>query len=201
MLDTTFPTPYSKLSRQRQRELTRVASTAISAVLAMLNTEPLELLASLAAPQHANAHDDPQRSALKASAKPKGRDLLQLIAASPLAASLVHSYIASTQRKEPMAVRAQILAPLTQQYSLRMFNECFDIELEGIGGVTRYSWMFARWHCHVWKAGQTPPAQRPWRRRRRAPPRMSQCEGAHTREYLHATRCSFRRRVTPKARS
>ena len=57
-----------------------------------------------------------------------------------------------------MAVKAQILAPLTAQYSLRAFNECFEVVLADAGGpLKRYHWHFARWHNATWLAGQTAP--------------------------------------------
>jgi len=63
---------------------------------------------------------DPMRFTLsepKAVGKPQ---LLDLIAKSELARELVYSYVCAAQRKEPWAVKAQILSPFTAQYSLRL---------------------------------------------------------------------------------
>jgi hypothetical protein len=135
-----------------RRELITVASVAVHVVLSLIAPEPLATAAALAVPRQRNV--DPLRAALATSAQPKGRRLLDLIAASPMAKSLVHSFIAATDRKERAAAKAQILAPFTRQYSLRIFNECF--EADGIR-VTRHEWGTARWHEAVWRAGQTPP--------------------------------------------
>lgn len=139
-----------------RRELLAVASMAVHAVLSLLAPEPLATAAALAAPRQRNVDADPLRAALITSAQPKGRRLLELIAASPLAQSLLESWQAATARKERAATKAQILAPFTRQYSLRLFNECFQVQLEGVV-ATRHDWSTARWHEATWRAGQTPP--------------------------------------------
>jgi len=98
---------------------------------------------------------DPMRFTLsepKAVGKPQ---LLDLIAKSELARELVYSYVCAAQRKEPWAVKAQILSPFTAQYSLRLFNESFEPQLRECGPVKRYGWWFAKWHGAIWLAGQS----------------------------------------------
>ena len=69
------------------------------------------------------------RSVLSTSTPPRGRRLLDLIAQSPMAKSLVYSYICAEQRKDQVRVLAQILSPLTAGYSLRIFDECFEFSV------------------------------------------------------------------------
>ena len=64
-----------------------------------------------------------------AAAPPKGRRMLELLASSGLAQSLKSSYMAAVERQEKMAVKAQILSPFVASYTLRLFNECFDLNL------------------------------------------------------------------------
>ena len=141
-----------------RRELLAVASTAVHAVLALLAPEPLATAAALAVPRQRNVDADPLRAALVTAAQPRGRRLLELVAGSPMAQSLLESYMAASARKESAAVKAQILAPFTCQYSLRIFNEIVKVRLGA--PVTRHQWAVARWHEGVWRAGQTPPESR-----------------------------------------
>ena len=159
LLQKRFMTGFNDLAHGsgQRKELLTAASALTHAVLSLLAPDPLSTSAALATPRLRCIAADPLRHSLvQWSSKPKGRQLAQLVADSPLAQSLIKSYIATVQRKEPMAVRAQILSPLTAQYSLRLFNECFSVQLEGnCGPVTTYSWRYARWHAAIWLAAQT----------------------------------------------
>ena len=156
-----FHTAYSDMTSTSggRSELLLAASAVVHAVLALLAPDPLGTAAALAVPRrHRRIDADPLRKSLVTAAQPKGRQLDELIAGSPVAQSLLMSYLATVKRKEPVAVRAQILSPLTSQFSLRTFNECFEVQLATAGGpLKRYIWRHARWHAAVWLAGQTPP--------------------------------------------
>lgn len=164
LLDKRFHLALSEMAITSggRRELVAAASAVVYAVLSVLAPAPLETAAALAVPRQRSVAADPLRLSLVSSAQPKGRKLLDLLAEQPMVLSLVESYIAATTRKEPMAVRAPILAPLTAQYSLRIFNECFEVQLREakLGPVKRYSWRFARWHAVIWLAGQAAPPSR-----------------------------------------
>lgn len=97
------------------------------------------------------------RLALSAPKPVKGRALLDMIAASDLARDLVHSYVCAAVRKERWAVLAPILSPFTTMYSLRLFNEIFELQLGKSGRVTRYGWRYAKWHGRIWLSGQAAP--------------------------------------------
>ena len=168
LLTRVFPSSIVGLSPNSgyRRELLHAASAAVFALLSAISVDPLALASALAVPRQRNAHDDPLRLSLVSSAQPKGRRLQELIAASPLAQNLLSSYLAARKRGEKMAVLAPILAPLTAQYSLRLFNELFEVELLDLpldaagplarysGLVTRYSWHYARWHRFIWGSAQ-----------------------------------------------
>ena len=157
LLTRVFPSSIAGLSPNSgyRRELLQAASAAVFALLSAISVDPLALAAALAVPRQRNAQDDPLRLSLVSSAQPKGRRLQELIAASPLAQNLLSSYLAAKKRGEKMAVLAPILAPLTAQYSLRVFNECFEVRLLEAGGpLKRYSWHYARWHRFIWGSAQ-----------------------------------------------
>ena len=142
-----------------RRQLLQAASVLVYHVLSLLAPDPLLTAAALAEqPRRASTMPDPLRVALSEPKVPKGRALLELIAEHPIVLSLVHSYICAEQRKEKMSAKAQILAPLTAGYSLRLFNECFAFQLAEakLGPLTRYSWQYAKWHAAIWLSGQTP---------------------------------------------
>eukprot|EP00966_Prymnesium_polylepis_P024891 573816-Prymnesium_polylepis.1 len=130
-----FGTAFNEMAKGSgtKAELLAAASVAVHAVLSMLAPDPLGTAAALAVPRRRSKEAEPLRLALVTAAQPTGSVLDQLIAASPLAQSLLSSYVAAANRKEKMAVKAQILAPLTAQYSLRTFNECFEVQLAGAG--------------------------------------------------------------------
>lgn len=161
LLSWSFSTGLNEMaaSSGARRMLVSAASVAVHAVLSRLAPDPIATAKAVVAPLRRNAQPDAMRLALTSASSnvPTGRPLLELLAASPLAQSLVISWAAAKVRGERVAVQAQILAPLTQQYTLRLFNECFESELAPIGGpLKRYTWWYARWHAHVWLAGQTP---------------------------------------------
>ena len=161
LLTRRFLTAYADMAPGSgpRAELLVVASAAVHAVLSLIAPDPLGTAAAIAVPRQRRVDADPLRKALVTAAQPKGRQLDKLIAGSPLAQSLIKSYRATVQRKEPMAVRAQILAPLTAQYSLRVFNECFELSLgPAAWPAKRHVWRLSRWHEAVWLAGQTPAA-------------------------------------------
>ena len=85
-----------------RRELLVAASAVVHAVLAVLAPDPLGTAAALAVPRQRRVDADPMRKASVSSAQPKGRVLDMLIAASPMAQSLISSYLTTVQRKEPM---------------------------------------------------------------------------------------------------
>ena len=120
-----------------RRNLMQAGSVAVYQLDA-LAPDPLATAAALSATPKRSRPDSSAgaglRSALATSTPPRGRRLLDLIAQSPMAKSLVYSYICAEQRKEPVRVLAQILSPLTAGYSLRIFNECFEFQL-GEAGV------------------------------------------------------------------
>ena len=143
------------VSSSGRRELLRAAAAATFHVLNALAPEPLVTAAALAERPKRTKQADPMRLTLsepKAVGKPQ---LLDLIAKSELARELVYSYVCAAQRKEPWAVKAQILSPFTAQYSLRLFNESFEPQLRECGPVKRYGWWFAKWHGAIWLAGQS----------------------------------------------
>ena len=159
-LNKHFRTPIAEMSKRSgtRRELLRAASTVVHAVLSLLAPDALGTAAALAEPRQWQAHADPLRLAMVNSAQPKGAALNRMIAAQPIACALMESHRAAVVRKEPASIRAQILSPFTAQYSLRIFNECFETQLQEAGGpVTRHTWRFARWHAAIWLSGQTPP--------------------------------------------
>jgi hypothetical protein len=159
MLDRSFLTGLGGMSATSggKYELVAAAAIAVHAVLSVLAPDPLLTAAALANPPPRSAAD-PLRLALTVStaAEPTGRDRLRILGRSDLALSLVRSYVAATQRKERMAIRAPILAAFTGEYSLRLFNETFELQLGG-EEVTRYSWWYAKWHAAIWLAGQAAP--------------------------------------------
>ena len=142
-----------------RRNLMQAGSVAVYHVLDALAPDPLATAAALSASPKRSRPDSSAgaglRSVLSTSTPPRGRRLLDLIAQSPMAKSLVYSYICAEQRKEPVRVLAQILSPLTAGYSLRIFNECFEFQLgeAGLGPLTRYRWRYAKWHACIWLSG------------------------------------------------
>mgnify|MGYP006137204245 CR=1 FL=1 len=157
LLNRTFATGLEQMSvsSSGRRELLRAAAAATFHVLNALAPEPLVTAAALAERPKRTKQADPMRLTLsepKAVGKPQ---LLDLIAKSELARELVYSYVCAAQRKEPWAVKAQILSPFTAQYSLRLFNESFEPQLRECGPVKRYGWWFAKWHGAIWLAGQS----------------------------------------------
>ena len=111
----------------------QAGSVAVYHVLDALAPDPLATAAALSATPKRSRPDSSAgaglRSVLSTSTPPRGRRLLDLIAQSPMAKSLVYSYICAEQRKEPVRVLAQILSPLTAGYSLRIFDECFEFSV------------------------------------------------------------------------
>ena len=101
-----------------RRQLVQAAAALIFHALGVLAPEPLETAAALTQPQK-RGQRDALRQRLCANREPTGRALLELVARSPLARDLVHSYVSASQRKEKMMAKAQILAPFTAQYSLK----------------------------------------------------------------------------------
>ena len=99
-------------------QLVRAAAALTFHALSALAPEPLETAAALTQPPK-RGRGDALRQRLCESRAPTGRPLLKLIARSPLARDLVHSYVMASLRNEKMAVKAQILAPFTAQYSLK----------------------------------------------------------------------------------
>jgi hypothetical protein len=161
VLDRSFHTGLSGMSATSggRYELVSAAASAVHAVLAALAPDPLLTAAALAAPSRSASLSaaEPLRRALAApAAEPTGRARLAFLARSKLALSLVHSYVAATQRGEKMAIRAPILAAFTGDYTLRLFNETFTVQLGG-KEVSRYSWHTAEWHGKIWLAGQAAP--------------------------------------------
>ena len=164
LLDRRFDMGLSNMSATSggRRNLMQAGSVAVYHVLDALAPDPLATAAALSAVPKRSWPDSSAgaglRSALATSTPPRGRRLLDLIAQSPMAKSLVYSYICAEQRKEPVRVLAQILSPLTAGYSLRIFNECFEFQLgeAGLGPLTRYRWRYAKWHACIWLSGQTP---------------------------------------------
>jgi hypothetical protein len=141
----------------KRRQLLQAAAAVTHWALAALAPEPMVTAAALTEPPK-RAGTDPMRTALSKSKPPTGRRLMQLLSESHLAQSLVRAYICAEQRGEKVSVKAQILAPLTTQYSLRVFNECFVATLNagGCGLLTRHVWRFGKWHEFTWGAGTTP---------------------------------------------
>ena len=155
LLKSKFCESYEACNVSQKRRLLASAAALIHAVLLQLAPDPLLTAQRVVERRVSNAaHPDPLRLRLSevAVAPPKGKRLLELIASSAMAQSLIQSYNAAVARKAKMAEKAQILSPLTATYSLRMFNECFNLNLN------RYSWRYARWHAHIWLAAQTPMA-------------------------------------------
>ena len=143
-----------------RRELLTAAAALVYAVLDLLAPAPLSTAAALAVPPKRRADKpDPMRSALVCVAKPNASQKRDIITASDMAWQLVNSYVAATQRNAKMAEKAPILAALTGDYNLRLFNTRFETQLAAIGGpITRYAWSYATWHARIWLAGQTAPA-------------------------------------------
>ena len=165
LLRCKFTTSYAQCDADEQRRLIRAASALVHMLLSQLAPSPIQTAEQLVRPARTSATHDPMRRALTTSVVPTGRRLLELIAGSGLAQDLIRSYVAAEQRNEPMAVKAQILSPFTASYSLRLFNECFDLSSLGSSNLTRYGWWWARWHAAVWGSGQTaaPSETQRWR--------------------------------------
>ena len=140
-----------------RRELLTAASVAVHAVLSLLAPDACGTAAALAQPRQRSAAADPLRRAIATSATPTGMAFDRLVAKSKMSTALLDSYIAAEKRGEKVKVLAQILSPFTAQYSLRIFNECFEYQLGDAAPLSRYKWRYARWHAHVWLAAQTPP--------------------------------------------
>ena len=78
----------------------------------------------------------------------------QVVAESKLSTALVTSFADARKREAPNPQLAQILSPLAAQYSLRVFNEAFELKLEG-APVKRHLWSLARTHLALWHAAQS----------------------------------------------
>ena len=158
LLDRSFHIGIDEMTdtSEGRRHLLRAASALVFHALDALTPAPLTTAAALAkAPKRDDTGKDPLRLAISAPNPPQGRKLLKFLAAQPMSQSLVTSYVSASRLQQKMAVKAQILAPFTSQYSLRMFNECFELELKECGGpVTSYSWKYAKWHAAIWLPGQ-----------------------------------------------
>ena len=161
LLGRTFESGLDALESPGMKwNLLQAASAVVFHALSALAPDPLATAAALAQPKRASSVDR-LRLTLAEPHVPTGRSLLELIANSDVAKSLLHSYVSAQQRKEKMAVKAQILAPFTAQYSLRLFNQCFELQLANGGGpVTRYGWHYAKWHAAIWLSGQTAAVSR-----------------------------------------
>ena len=158
LLDYSFTVGLEHMSAgsSKRRQLLQAAAAVTHWALAALAPEPMVTAAALTEPPK-RAGTDPMRTALSTSKPPTGRRLMQLLSESHLAQSLVRAYICAEQRGEKVSVKAQILAPLTTQYSLRVFNECF---VDGPSSVQVQCKRRARRHS-------PPPADTPRQRPRR----------------------------------
>ena len=194
-LNRKFVTGYKGSDSDTRGRLLNAAAVVVHAALEQLSPAPLQTAEELTREVRGVASPDPLRLALSKARtdKPPRRRLLQLLAQSGMAQSLIVSYMAAVARKEKMAVRsgctyyayygctcygctyygctyygytyygytyygctyyarAQILSPFVASYSLRHFNENFNL------GLTPYQWRFARWHASIFLAAQTPIA-------------------------------------------
>jgi hypothetical protein len=79
---------------------------------------------------------------------------LAVVTESKLANSLVTSMTNARARGAPRAELAQILSPLSAQYSLRLFNLSFEVKLNE-EPVKRHVWSMARTHLALWHAAQS----------------------------------------------
>ena len=79
---------------------------------------------------------------------------LGVISESKVVTSLVSSLSNARARGAPVPELAQILSPLAAQYSLRIFNTTFEVQLDS-KPVQRHLWSQARMHLDLWQAAQS----------------------------------------------
>lgn len=77
-----------------------------------------------------------------------------VVARSKLALGLVNSLALAMERDAKKPELAQILSPLVAQFSLRVFNESYTLQLDG-KQVSKHLWSMARTHLALWHAAQS----------------------------------------------
>jgi len=157
LLDTKFLQGYDESSTLLRRRMLAAASALMHAVLAKLAPLPLATARQLADPPKRSAAQvaaDPFRNALMGGASSSKRRFMTQLASSGVVQSLVVSFSAAEARKATTAEKAQILAPLTASFTLRLFNEIF--RPSPMSPLTRYMWQYGQWHERVFLAAQTP---------------------------------------------
>ena len=140
-----------------RRQLMQAASAVVFHVLSLLAPSPLATAAALAQLPPRGTPDG-LRGAISQTTVPRGPRLLQMLSEQPVVQSLVCSYICTAQRNEKAHVKAQVLAPLSRQFSRRSFNDLFGFMLREakLKPLTLHVWRGAAWHEKMWGAGQTP---------------------------------------------
>ena len=107
-LNRKFVTGYRDSDSDTRRRLLNAAAVVVHTALEQLSPAPLQTAEELTREVRGVAHPDPLRLALSKARtdKPPRRRLLQLLAQSGMAQSLIVSYMAAVERKEKMAVRS-----------------------------------------------------------------------------------------------
>ena len=172
LLDHKFLKSYEESSTLERRRMLMAASALMHAVLQRLAPLPLATAGRLVDPPKRSGvqvASDPMRSALMGGTVSSKRRFLTQLASCGVVQSLVASFVAAEARKATAAEKAQILAPLTASYTLRLFNEIFRIS--PMSQLTRYVWYYGQWHERVFLSGQTPmqSVTQRWRLRGRGP--------------------------------
>ena len=107
-LNRKFVTGYRDSDSDTRGRLLNAAAVVVHTALEQLSPAPLQTAEELTREVRGVAHPDPLRLALSKARtdKPPRRRLLQLLAQSGMAQSLIVSYMAAVERKEKMAVRS-----------------------------------------------------------------------------------------------
>lgn len=159
LLSRSFQTGLEGMSATSagRRQLMQAASAVVFHALSLLAPSPLATAAALAQLPRRGTPDG-LRGAISQSTMPRGPRLSQMLAEQPAVQSLVRSYICTAQRNEKAHVKAQVLAPLSRQFSRRSFNDLFGCMLKEakLKPITLHVWRGAAWHEKMWGAGQTP---------------------------------------------
>jgi hypothetical protein len=130
LLSTVWRGRFDELGGRRQEDMVRVAAAACRAVCELLaGPEDADALLEAVALRHAP-------SELQLGTKD---EQCALIGKTKMATTLVHSFTCARDREAPQPELVKLLSTFTSQYSLRLFNETFELQLAETGGaVTKH---------------------------------------------------------------